>query len=203
MTGQVLDYISASGSRLPLIHPPVGEQTLGCRVNIVHIVCYLALDQCSVPDSGLGDIPVERSSSAVAGAQVEASRIVAGQVYGLGSHRHSGGILAVNVYIPGGAAPNRSDVVSFARLERLVGCRRLVGIMANLKHVVVDLHVAEAHAAHRLNAHDRADIRIAGLEGVHIDPCLESQLLEGGKRRVHLEGWHFVDVALFPGIWPC
>lgn len=79
--------------------------------------------------------------------------------------------------------------------EWLVDGGGLVGIVADLKYVVVYLHIAEAHAALSLYSHYRTDIRIFGLERIHIYPGLEGQLPECGEGAVQLERRHFVNVA--------
>ena len=71
----------------------------------------------------------------------------------------------------------------------------MVGIVADLKYVVVYLHIAEAHAAFSLYSHYRTDIRIFGLERIHIYPGLEGQLPECGEGAVQLERRHFVNIA--------
>lgn len=79
--------------------------------------------------------------------------------------------------------------------EWLVDGGWLVGIVADLKYVVVYLHIAEAHAAFSLYSHYRTDIRIFGLERIHIYPGLEGQLPECGEGAVQLERRHFVNIA--------
>ena len=86
-------------------------------------------------------------------------------------------------------------MIPFLKAERLVGSRRLVGVVADLDAVGIDLHVAETHAANALDTHDGADVRIAGLEAEHVYAGFERELRKGCQVGILLERRHIVDVA--------
>ena len=85
-------------------------------------------------------------------------------------------------------------MVPLLRIERFGRSGGLVVVTADLKHVAVDLHVAETYGAMALDTHDRRVVGAVG-EGIDKDTALKRHLLEGRKLGRFEELGHLVLVA--------